>query len=59
MQFNFNTSNLKRQAEEQPLVAAGVAAALLTGVAKTIDAMTKRRYARVWAKEVARRSKTL
>lgn len=41
--------NLKRQAEENPLVALGVAAALLTAGSKFINSMA-------WKQEVARRT---
>lgn len=40
--------NLKREAEENPVVALGVAAALLTAVNKFMDSRT-------WRKEVNRR----
>lgn len=56
MQINFDTTQLKRQIEENPLVAAGVGAALLNGVAKLMQANTQRKYSKTWAKEVNRRT---
>jgi hypothetical protein len=47
--------NLKRQAEENPLVALGVGIALLTAAGKFIDANTARKAANTHALEVARR----
>lgn len=52
----FDTTNLKKQLEEQPLVAAGIVAALLAGVGKVMNANTKRQYAKTWKKEVNRRT---
>lgn len=57
MKFEFDTSNLKRQVEDNPLAAAGVGAALLAGVAKLMDANTKRVNAKTYKKEVDRRVK--
>lgn len=47
--------NLKRQAEENPLVALAAAAALFTATGKLMDANTARMAARTHAAEVARR----
>lgn len=47
--------NLKRQAEENPLLALAAAAALFTATSKLIDANTARSAARTHALEVARR----
>ena len=55
--FQFDTSKLKEQAEDQPLLAAAAAAALLTGVSKLLNANTARQNAKTWKKEVNRRSK--
>lgn len=55
MKFEFDTKTLKRQVEENPLVAAGVGAALLTGVSKLMTANTDRKRAKTYAKEVNRR----
>ena len=41
--------NLKKQAEENPIVALGVAAALLAGASKLINSLA-------WKQEVARRA---
>jgi len=41
--------NLKRQAEENPIVALGVAAAVLAGAAKIMNSMA-------WSREVSRRA---
>lgn len=48
-------NNLKRQIEENPLVALGVAVALITATSKLMDANTARSAARTHALEVARR----
>lgn len=42
--------NLKHQAEENPMLALGVAAALATSISKLVNAAA-------WKKEVARRAK--
>lgn len=57
MQINFDTTNLKKQIEENPLFAAGIGAALLTGASKLMNANTKRVYSKTWKKEVDRRTK--
>jgi len=57
MKINFDTTNLKRQCEDQPLVAAGIGAALLAGVAKLLNANTGRKNAKTWSREVKRREK--
>lgn len=49
--------NLKRQAEENPLVAMGVTAALITAIGKLINANSNSRNSRAWAQEVERRVK--
>lgn len=54
---NFDFSNLKHQAEEQPLIAVGVLAAALTAVSKLMDANTNRRSSKTWDREVQRRAK--
>lgn len=52
------TDNLKRQAEENPILALGVGAALITAMTKLLEANTARSYARTHALEVARRIAT-
>lgn len=59
MQINFDTTKLKKQIEENPLVAAGIGAALLNGVVRLINANTSRKNSRTWAKEVKRRQQTV
>jgi hypothetical protein len=49
--------NLKHQAEENPALALGVVAAVLTGMGQLIGAVTDRRNSLAWAKEVDRRIK--
>jgi hypothetical protein len=49
-------ANLKRQAEENPMLALGVGAAVVTVVTKFIGAGVDMRNSNAWAKEVARRS---
>lgn len=56
MKINFDTTQLKAQIEQNPLVAAGIGAALLTGAAKLMNANNGRRNSKTWAKEVKRRS---
>jgi hypothetical protein len=48
-------NNLKRQVEENPILAIAAAAALLTATSKLMDANTARTAAKTHAKEVARR----
>lgn len=48
-------ANLKRQAEENPVVALGIAAAVLTAVGKFIDAAGHARGSNAYARDVARR----
>jgi hypothetical protein len=48
-------NNLKRQAEANPIVAMGVAAALVTAVAKFIDAQGHARGSAAYARDVNRR----
>jgi hypothetical protein len=48
--------NLRRQAEENPMVALAVGGALLTGIAKFIGTSIEHRNSRAWAQEVARRA---
>lgn len=55
--FSFDTTQLKSQVEQQPLLAAGILVALLGGCAKLLDANTKRSNAKTWKKEVNRRTK--
>lgn len=57
MKISFDTTKLKHQIEENPLVAAGIGAALLSGGAKLINARTGAKNAKTWRKEVDRRSK--
>lgn len=57
MKFQFDTTNLKKQVQEQPLVAAGIGAALLQGGAKALNAIANNRNSKAWKKEVNRRTK--
>lgn len=54
--ITLDTTHLKKQIEENPLVAAGIAAAVLNGAAKLMNANTSRSNAKTWKKEVARRT---
>ena len=49
-------NNLKRQAEEQPIIALGVAAGLITAISKLIDSGATARNSNAWKQEVARRA---
>lgn len=57
MKIQFDTTRLKEQVEDNPLLAAGVAAGLLTGVSKLLNANTARQNAKTWKREVKRREK--
>lgn len=57
MKFDFDTTKLKAQIQEQPLVAAGIGAALLSGAAKLMNANTGRKNSKTWRQEVTRRKK--
>jgi hypothetical protein len=57
MKFEFDTTNLRKQIEEQPLIAAGIGAGLLTGAAKLLNAVSTSRNSKTWRKEVQRRTK--
>jgi hypothetical protein len=57
MKFQFDTTKLKEQVEDNPLVAAGIAVMALTGVTKLMNANTARKNAHTYAKEVNRRIK--
>lgn len=48
--------NLKRQAQENPMLALAAGATVLTVVTKFLGTGVAARNSRVWAKEVARRS---
>jgi len=54
---SFDTTNLKKQVEEQPLLAAGIGAALLSGAAKLLNANSARKNSNTWRREVKRREK--
>lgn len=49
--------NLKRQAEENPIMTLGIGAAVLTAVGKFIDAAGHARGSNAYAKDVNRRIK--
>jgi hypothetical protein len=49
-------NNLKRQAEENPVLAMGVAAGLITAISKLIDSGATAANSRAWKQEVARRA---
>ncbi len=54
----FDTAKLKEQIEDQPLIALGIGAALLSGVAKLVNANTGRRNSKTWSREVKRRERS-
>lgn len=56
MQDNRFLNNLKTQAEENPVLALGVAAGLITSISKLIDSGATAANSRAWKKEVARRA---
>lgn len=47
--------NLRRQAEENPILALGVGAAVVTATSKLVHTATEARNSKTWAKEVDRR----
>lgn len=47
--------NLKRQAEENPVLTLAVGAAVITAIAKLIQVSTEHQNSKTWAKEVDRR----
>lgn len=49
-------TNLQRQTEENPVLALGVAAGLITAISKLIDAKTNSRNSVSWDRETARRT---
>ena len=49
-------NNLKLQAEDNPVLAMGVAAGLITAISKLIDSGSNAKNSRAWKKEVARRA---
>jgi hypothetical protein len=49
-------TNLQRQAEENPVLALGVAAGLITAISKLIDSKNSSRNSRAWDRETARRA---
>lgn len=50
--------NLRRQAEENPILALGVGAAAVTAASKLIHVAVESRNSKTWAKEVDRRRMT-
>lgn len=61
MKIEFNAPDLtkfKQQIADNPLVAAGVGAALLSGAAKLMNANTSRKNAKTWKTEVKRRDRS-
>ena len=50
-------NNLKRQAEESPMIAIGVGIGVLTAASKFLDAAGKAQGRRTWKKEVQRRDR--
>lgn len=55
MDYQRFIDNLARQAEENPVVAMGVAAGLVTALTQLMNANTNRRKARTWDRETMRR----
>lgn len=57
MQINIDTTKIRQQIAENPLVAAGIGAAVLKGAADLMKANTGRKNAKTWRKEVNRRDR--
>jgi len=51
--------NLKLQAEENPALALGIGAGLITAISKLLDSGVKAKNSRAWDREVARREMKL
>lgn len=49
-------NNLMHQAEENPVLALGIAAGLITAISRLVDSTGNARNSRAWAKEVQRRA---
>jgi hypothetical protein len=49
--------NLKTQAEDNPVLALGVGAGLITAISKFTDSLVNQKNSKAWAKEVERRVK--
>lgn len=49
-------NNLKHQAEENPLIALGVTAGLITAISKLLDSTSTARNSKAWDRETLRRS---
>lgn len=58
MKINFDTTKLKEQVEDNPLIAAGLGVALLNGVAKLMKVNTERKSQKTWDREVRRRERS-
>lgn len=56
---SFDTTVLKQQVQDQPLLAAGIAVMALSGLTKLLNANTARRNSATWRREVKRREKQL
>jgi hypothetical protein len=54
---SFDTTNLRKQVEDQPLIAAGIGIAALNGFAKLIQANNDRKNSKTWKREVVRRER--
>jgi hypothetical protein len=56
---SFDTTVLKQQVQDQPLLAAGIAVMALSGLTKLLNANTARQNSKTWRREVKRREKQL
>lgn len=59
MKIEFDTTHLKKQVEENPLLAAGVFGGVLAAAAKLMNANTARKNSKTWKKEVDRRDRSV
>lgn len=55
--MTFNTTKLKQQVEENPMLALAVGAAAITAIAKFVDAASAAQGRRAYAKQVNHRVK--
>jgi hypothetical protein len=51
--------NLKREAEENPVLALGIAAGLITAISQLMNASANKRNSASWQREVDRRTRNI
>lgn len=56
MKFNFDSTKLKSQIEDNPLLAVGVFAAAATAASKLLNANSERKRTKIYDREIKRRT---